>query len=157
MRAPRPGTETSASGILSPQRTIAVNTPEWWPLERARIMMVTRPGETLSVAALARLAHLSPYHFIRRFRQTYGDTPHRYLVRQRMLRAKQLLVTTEISVTDVALEVGFESLGTFTTAFTRMLGHPPGRYRRRIYPALGLPKALVPWCFFQRYGGVGEV
>ena len=84
---------------------------------RARDAMDRAFAEPLDVAALARIAHVSPAHFIRTFRATFGETPHRYLQRRRIERAMFLLRATERSVTEICLDVGFASLGTFSRTF----------------------------------------
>lgn len=87
-------------------------------------------GETLSLDDLARQAFLSPYHFHRVFRATAGVPPGRFLAALRMERAKTLLLTTDLRVTDICLEVGYRSLGTFTTHFRDLVGVAPSRFRR---------------------------
>ena len=85
----------------------------------------------LDTAALARIAHLSPFHLIRTFAAVFGETPHRYLQRRRVQRAMVLLRDSDVSVTEVCHAVGFSSLGTFSRTFTQVVGEPPSRYRRR--------------------------
>ena len=108
---------------------------------RARDAMDRRYAEPLDVPTLARLAHVSEAHFIRTFRATFGETPHRYLQRRRVERAMFLLRSTDRTVTDVCMAVGFASLGTFSRVFTGIVGEPPSAYRRRG------PLAPVPSCF----------
>jgi len=98
-------------------------------------------AQPLDIPALARLAHMSESHFIRVFRATFGETPHRYLQRRRVERAMFLLRTTECSVTDICLDVGFTSLGTFSRTFHDIVGETPSAYRQRG------PVAVVPTCF----------
>jgi AraC-like DNA-binding protein len=98
-------------------------------------------GRPLDVATLARIAHVSPAHFSRRFRATFGETPHHYLQRRRIERAMALLRDTAHPVTDVALLVGFNSLGTFSRTFRDVVGVPPSEYRRRARPV------VAPVCF----------
>ena len=90
--------------------------------------------------ALARAAFASPKHFIRSFRAAFGETPQQYLLRRRVERAKGLLRATDASVTEISLEVGFHSLGSFSTVFRARVGEPPSRYRaawrRRDQPAV---------------------
>ena len=86
--------------------------------------------EPLDVPTLARIAHVSPAHFSRTFRATFGETPHRYLQRRRVERAMFLLRESERSVTDVCLAVGFTSLGTFSRTFRDIVGCAPSEYRR---------------------------
>ena len=114
-------------------------------LLRARDVMDRAYAEPLDIAALARVAYVSPAHFIRRFRATFGETPHRYLQRRRVERAMWLLRTTDRSVTDICMDVGFSSLGTFSRVFADVVGEPPSVYRRRG------PLAPVPSCFGMRW------
>ena len=85
----------------------------------------------LDLAALARVAHISPAHLVRTFKQVFGETPHRYLQRRRVERAMVLLRDSDQAVTDVCLAVGFSSLGTFSRTFTAIVGVSPVRYRAR--------------------------
>ncbi len=112
---------------------------------RARDAMDRSYAEPLDVAAVARIAHVSEAHFIRTFKATFGETPHRYLQRRRVERAMFLLRSTDRSVTDVCLAVGFSSLGTFSRVFAGIVGEPPSAYRRRG------PLAPVPSCFGMRW------
>jgi AraC-like DNA-binding protein len=100
-------------------------------LLRARDAIDRTYAQPLDVATLARVAHVSPAHFIRTFRATFGETPHRYLQRRRVERAMFLLRETDRSVTDICLDVGFHSLGTFSRTFRAIVGEPPTAYRRR--------------------------
>lgn len=100
-------------------------------LLRARDAMDRRFAEPLDVPALARIALCSEAHFSRTFRDTFGETPHRYLQRRRIERAMFLLRHTERPVTDVALDVGFASLGTFSRTFRAIVGEPPSAWRAR--------------------------
>jgi AraC-like DNA-binding protein len=99
----------------------------------------------LDIATLARIAHVSEAHFIRTFRATFGETPHRYLQRRRVERAMFLLRATTASVTDICFDVGFTSLGTFSRTFRDIVGESPSQYRKRgrIGP--------VPTCFAMAY------
>jgi AraC-like DNA-binding protein len=85
----------------------------------------------LDIASLAEVAHVSEAHYIRTFRATFGETPHRYLQRRRVERAMFMLRETERSVTDICMEVGFTSLGTFSRTFHSIVGHTPVEYRAR--------------------------
>src|SRR3954468_19098499 len=96
---------------------------------RARDAMDRAYAEPLDITALARIAHVSEAHFTRTFRATFGETPHRYLQRRRVERAMFLLRETERSVTDICLDVGFTSLGTFTRTFHEIVGESPSAYR----------------------------
>ncbi len=85
----------------------------------------------LDIPALAAVASVSEAHFIRTFRATFGETPHRYLQRRRVERAMFLLRETERSITDICLDVGFGSLGTFSRTFREIMGVNPTDYRGR--------------------------
>lgn len=88
-------------------------------------------AQPLDVPALARIAHVSPAHFSRQFRATFGETPHRYLQRRRVERAMELLRETDRPVTEICFDVGFSSLGTFSHTFRRIVGEAPSSYRSR--------------------------
>ena len=98
---------------------------------RARDTMDRAFARPLDIPALARVAHVSPAHFSRQFRATFGETPHRYLQRRRVERAMELLRETDRPVTEICLDVGFNSLGTFSRTFRAVVGESPSSYRRR--------------------------
>jgi AraC-like DNA-binding protein len=108
---------------------------------RARDAMDRTYAEPLDVPALARIAYVSEAHFIRTFRATFGETPHRYLQRRRVERSMFLLRETDCSVTDICLDVGFSSLGTFSRTFGEIVGESPTSYRNRT------DIKAVPTCF----------
>jgi transcriptional regulator GlxA family with amidase domain len=108
---------------------------------RARDAMDRAYAEPLDVPRLAGIANVSEAHFIRTFRATFGETPHRYLQRRRVERAMFLLRATGRSVTDICLDVGFNSLGTFSRSFRDIVGEAPSAYRQRG------PIVAVPTCF----------
>jgi transcriptional regulator GlxA family with amidase domain len=110
-------------------------------LLRARDAMDRAYAEPLDVPTLARIACVSQAHFIRTFRATFGETPNRYLQRRRVERAMFLLRETERSVTDICMDVGFSSLGTFSRVFRDIVGEPPTVYRQRG------PLPPAPTCF----------
>ena len=83
-----------------------------------------------SIRELAAECGLSPHHFIRRFKAVFGETPHRVRVRARLERAKELLLSSEASITEVSLRLGFSSLGTFSARFAREVGMSPSCFRR---------------------------
>ncbi len=112
-------------------------------LLRARDAMDRAYDQPLDVAALARIACVSEAHFIRTFRATFGETPHRYLQRRRVERSMFLLREGERSVTDICLAVGFTSLGTFSRTFREIVGQSPLAYRR----SSAAVKGAVPTCF----------
>lgn len=98
-------------------------------VEQVIRVMYKRFDEPLSLPAMAAIAASSPYHFDRVFRQVTGITPGHFLCAIRMRAALHLLLTTHLSVTDVCFRVGYNSLGTFTTRFTRLIGVPPTQLR----------------------------
>jgi AraC-like DNA-binding protein len=98
-------------------------------VDRALSAMRHRLDENLSLAALSRVAHLSPYHFHRVFRSLTGIPPGRFLGALRLQEAMRWLLTTDRSVTDICFDVGYNSLGTFTSRFTEWVGVPPTRLR----------------------------
>lgn len=110
-------------------------------LLRARDAMDRTYAQPLDVAAIARFAQFSQAHFIRTFKETFAETPHRYLQRRRVERAMFLLRETDRDVTDICLDVGFISLGTFSRTFREIVGESPTEHRLR-----GAVRA-VPTCF----------
>lgn len=98
-------------------------------VEQAIATMWSRYSEPLSLDALADSAILSKFYFTRVFRSVTGTSPGRFLAAIRLFKAKNLLLQTSMSVTDIAYNVGYNSLGTFTSRFTRSVGISPGRYR----------------------------
>ena len=119
-------------------------------LLRAKDLADARYFEPLGVDDLARAAGLSRAHFSREFRRTFGESPHAYLLTRRLERAAALLRTTDRSVADVCLSVGLQSIGSFTTSFTRTFGVSPTTYRASFPPASRY--ALVPACVMRVYG-----
>ena len=105
--------------------------------------------EPLDVGDLARAAGLSRAHFSREFRRAFGESPPAYLLTRRLERAAALLRTTDRSVADICLSVGLQSVGSFTTSFTRTYGRPPTAYRAAFPPAAA--DALVPGCVVRAY------
>ena len=112
---------------------------------RARDAMDRTFAEPLCIPRLARIAGVSEAHFIRTFRATFGETPHRYLQRRRVERAMFLLRCTDRSVTDICFDVGFGSLGTFSRTFHDIVGESPTVFRQR-----GRMPA-VPTCFMMAW------
>jgi transcriptional regulator GlxA family with amidase domain len=98
---------------------------------RARDAMDRTYAMPLDITHLAEVASVSEAHFIRTFKATFGETPHRYLQRRRVERAMFLLRETERSITDICMDVGFNSLGTFSRTFSEIVGDTPTEYRNR--------------------------
>jgi len=119
-------------------------------LLRAKDLADARYFETVDVGDLARAAGLSPAHFSREFRRAFGVTPHAYLLTRRLERAATLLRMTDHSVADICFSVGLQSVGSFTTSFTRTFGRSPTAYRAAFPPAS--LQAQVPSCVLRAYG-----
>ena len=98
-------------------------------------------AQTLDVPFVAAISNVSEAHFIRSFRSVFGETPHRYLQRRRVERSMFLLRETDRSVTDICLDVGFTSLGTFSRTFRDIVGETPSQYRQDHGPM------VAPNCF----------
>jgi AraC-like DNA-binding protein len=109
---------------------------------RARDAMDRDYAKPLDIPALAKIAIVSEAHFIRTFSATFGETPHRYLQRRRVERAMFLLRETDRSVSEICLDVGFTSLGTFGRTFKEIVGESPTAYRKE-----SADLRAVPACF----------
>jgi AraC-like DNA-binding protein len=105
-------------------------------VRRGRDLMDREYARPLEVAELARAALMSTAHFSRQFRAAYGETPYAYLMTRRIERAQLLLRRGDLSVTEVCLEVGCTSLGSFSARFTELVGETPTAYRARDHSAL---------------------
>jgi AraC-like DNA-binding protein len=114
-------------------------------LRRARDLMDRSYGSALDLDALARAAGCSRYHFARSFSETYGQPPARYLTARRIERAKDLLRSTNLTVTEICHLVGFASLGSFSARFTALVGTSPSAYRAAAVRRGGPPP--VPGCY----------
>ena len=119
-------------------------------LLRSKDLADSRYFEPLDVDDLARAAGLSRAHFSREFRRTFGESPHGYLLTRRLERAAALLRTTVRPVIEICFSVGLQSVGSFTTSFSRMFGVSPTAYRAAFPPAAD--SALVPACVLHAYG-----
>jgi AraC-like DNA-binding protein len=117
---------------------------------RARDLLLEVRDRQLSIKDVAREARISPFHFIRQFDALFGLTPHQFRIRSRLDRAKLLLAMGQLSVTEVCMEVGFSSLGSFSDLFARRVGTAPSIYQRRARVMVqvpgALPKELFPGC-----------
>jgi AraC-like DNA-binding protein len=119
-------------------------------LLRAKDLADARYFEPLGVDDLAEAAGLSRAHFSREFRRAFGESPHGYLLTRRLERAAALLRTTDRSVAEICFDVGLQSVGSFTSSFTRTYGVSPTVYRSEFPPAADY--AVVPTCFLRAYG-----
>ena len=121
-------------------------------LWRARELTAERYAQPLDLDELARTANFSRYHFLRAFRRAFHATPHEYLTRKRVERAKELLAESELTVTEICFEVGFESLGSFSTLFHKIAGWSPSIYRARAWEMRKNPLKFIPNCFVIMHG-----
>ena len=143
----------SATGPTAARRAPAILgrvVPPARHLLRAKDLADGRYFEPLSVADLARAAGLSPAHFSREFRRTFGEAPHQYLLTRRLERAAALLRNTDRTVTEICFAVGLASLGSFTTSFRRLYGLSPLAYRATFPPAQR--HIRIPSCIARDYG-----
>ncbi len=114
-------------GVASPHGGLAS-----WQQNRVAAFIDENLGQRIALADLARIARLSPFHFARAFKRSFGVPPHRYHRNRRIDRAKELLAHSCHSVTEIALKVGFSESSAFATAFRRTTGFAPSEYRRAI-------------------------
>lgn len=122
------GREAPPDGARGPARAAADAHPA--AVGRALAAMREPLDRPLPLAALAEIAGLSPFHFARTFREATGSPPGRFLTALRLERAKRLLLTTDLPVTEICFAVGYDSVGSFTARFTQLVGLPPSRLRR---------------------------
>jgi AraC-like DNA-binding protein len=129
-------------------------------LREARDFMRHAYGRPLSLPDIAAQANLSPYHFLRIYKRAYGETPHGFLTRLRIERAKTLLARGSHNVTEACFEVGFSSLGSFSNLFAYRVGLSPSEYRRYARSTISVPSTVralfVPSCFFTMLYGTKE-
>jgi AraC-like DNA-binding protein len=132
-------------------RELPATTPEVLErLNRARKFIDLCYDLPLDLEEISRHACFSRYHFLRLFRQAFNKTPHQYLIERRIERAKELLSANELRVTDVCFEVGFQSLGSFSSLFHKSVGHPPITFREKSRQTQAA-KRQVPGCFLVMY------
>ncbi|HKO98792.1 MAG TPA: AraC family transcriptional regulator [Pyrinomonadaceae bacterium] len=119
-------------------------------LNRARTFIDRCYDLPINLDEISSQACFSRYHFLRLFRQAFDKTPHQYLVERRIERAKELLSTRDLRVTDICFEVGFESLGSFSSLFHKTVGHAPVIYREKSRETQAA-KRKIPGCFLVMY------
>ena len=129
-------------------------------LSRARDFLAAGYAGRVTLDMAAREACLSPFHFQRHFARAFGETPHEFVTRLRMDAAKRLLVSGELPVTEVCLEVGYSSMGTFSSRFASRVGQPPTEYRRQsrrfFAPPHGWRIYTMPTCFVDFWLGLSR-
>src|SRR6185369_7787952 len=112
--------------------------------------------QPLSVEEIASHAGFSHFHFIRFFHRTYGITPHQYLTRKRIQQAQRLLALSELSVTEICLAVGFQSLGSFSTLYRRQTGYAPSEHRIRLQAQQRRLQQAAPACYLFTFGAIEQ-
>jgi AraC-like DNA-binding protein len=137
-----------------------VHSQTYRSLANARDFMRHAYGRQINLPDISAHANLSPYHFLRVHKLTYGETPHEFLTRLRIERAKTLLARGSHNVTEACFEVGFSSLGSFSTLFNQRVGLSPSQYRRHVRSVVAIPRTIrplfVPSCFFAMICGSPE-
>ncbi len=119
------------------------------PVHLARVLLDRRYNAPITIEDLSREVALSPYYLIRSFRRAYKQTPHQYLVARRIAKAKELLRNSDLSITEICMAVGFESLGSFSTLFRKMAGVSPRAYRSSSQPTQNT--TYIPLCVCVRH------
>jgi len=111
----------------------------------------------LSLSDMAKYSNMSPYHFLRVFKDTYGETPNEFLIRLRVEQAKRMLITGNFSVSEICEKVGYTSLGSFSSLFLKQVGVAPTLYRRKLWAlsneAFRFPSQAIPACFAYNFLG----
>ncbi|WP_440055725.1 helix-turn-helix domain-containing protein [Pseudoalteromonas sp. T1lg65] len=111
----------------------------------------------LSLADIAKSSYMSPYHFLRVFKQVYGETPNEFLIRLRVEQAKKMLITENYSISEVCEKVGYTSLGSFSSLFLKQVGMAPTLYRRKLWAlsteAYRFPSQIIPACYAYHFLG----
>ena len=135
------------------QRTDSVQVTEAFrTLDPARAFIDNHFADPLDIDQIAGRSYFSRYHFIRAFRRAFNETPHQYLTRKRIEKAKELLAFGDQSVTEICFAVGFESLGSFSALFRRTVGWAPSVYRARVLEQRRVPLKFIPHCFVVMHG-----
>lgn len=111
----------------------------------------------LNLSDMANSAYMSPYHFLRVFKNTYGETPNEFLIRHRVEQAKKMLITENFSVSEICEKVGYTSLGSFSSLFLKKTGMAPTLYRRNLWAlsseAYSFPSQAIPACYAYHFLG----
>jgi AraC-like DNA-binding protein len=132
------------------QRTESTPPDVYERLCRARQFIDLCYDLPLNLDQISSQACFSRYHFLRLFRDAFDKTPHQYLVERRIEKAKELLGSQNLRVTDICFEVGFQSLGSFSSLFHKYVGQPPLTYREKVR-ASDAARQQIPGCFLFMY------
>ena len=123
---------------------------------RSRDFLAANLDLPVRLADAAGEACLSAFHYHRMFARAFGETPHEFVRRLRIDRAKELLARDHQPVTDICLAVGYESLGSFSTLFRSLVGCSPAEYRRSIRRIFPVPERaifrFIPTCYLLQHG-----
>jgi len=121
---------------------------------QAKLFIDKHFREKINIDEIAGEASFSRFHFIRLFRQAYGNTPHQYMMSVRMREAEKLMTDPNVKIQDICFEIGFESVGTFTTQFTKFYGKAPKTHQKDILEKKRLtseePLKIIPGCFAKK-------
>jgi len=121
-------------------------------LQRARELIDAQYDRPLDLDELARAANYSRFYFLRAFRRAFHETPHEYLTRKRIEQARRLLAESDETITDICFAVGFESLGSFSNLFHKVVGWSPSIYRARAWEMQRTPLKFIPHCYVIKHG-----
>jgi len=142
------------------KRQIAFDPDTYRRLCRARSFIDRNFCQPINLNQISGQACFSRYHFIKLFRQTFNKTPHQYITQKRIEKAKALLTSSSLTVTDVCFEIGFESLGSFSSLFRKYVGDSPVIYRNRNLHSFEMPENIqhvpIPACFLIKFGITGQ-
>ena len=120
-------------------------------LRASREYLLANYPEEFCLSSVARYSNMSPFHFLRTFKKTYGETPNEFLIRLRVEKAKKMLITENFSVSEVCERVGYASLGSFSSLFLKQVGMAPTLYRRKLWAlsseAFRFPSQAIPACY----------
>jgi len=123
---------------------------------RARDFVAAHYTRRLRLSEAASVACLSPFHFHRLFAKAFGETPHDFQSRLRIREAQHRLILESDPVTEICFDLGYESLGTFSSRFRRLTGNSPANYRRAVKSVFAVPELwrvqTIPYCFVEFYG-----
>lgn len=120
-------------------------------MQRVCELIETHLDQPLDLEAMSQTVHLSRFHLLRTFHRTFKETPHQYLTRKRIERAKELLANSEMPITEICLEVGFSSLGSFSALFHQVVGWSPSMYRARVWEQRQNPRRFIPNCYIVQF------
>ena len=141
-----------AAGQFSTGHPALERKPEALPdLNPLRELLDAQPEKRWLLRTLARLSGYSPFHLIRLFHAVFHETPHAYVLKRRLDKARRLLARSSLSVTEICFAVGFESLGSFSSLFRQKVGYSPTVYRARVARQGSRPFEYIPSCHAFRY------